>query len=90
MDVGSIILQDSAATHCLPHTTCPPSSCYFRKTHYSLLIFTLTPSHLISSLQSFKSLKDFQAFQTFKTIPLDATTLHNKDAAQTQGSCVHP
>ena len=88
MDVGSIILQDSAATHCLPHTTCPPSSCYFRKTHYSLLIFTLTPSHLISSLQSFKSLKSFQAFQAFKTISLNATTFYHQEAAQ-NGPCVH-
>ena len=89
MDVGSIILQDSAATHHLPHSTCPTSSCCFRKTHYSFLIFPLTSSHLISSPQSFKSLKAFQAFQIFKTIPLDATTLHNKDAAQIHGSCVH-
>ena len=88
MDVGSIILHDSAATHCLPHTTCPPSSCYFRKTHYSLLIFTLTPSHLISSLQSFKSFKSFQAFQAFKTISLNATTFYHQEAAQ-NGPCVH-
>ena len=88
MDVGSIILQVSTVTHYIPHTTCPPSSCHFRKTHYSLLILTLTPSHLISSLQSFKSLKSFQAFQAFKTISLNATTFYHQEAAQ-NGPCVH-
>ena len=88
MDVGSLVLQLSTSTYHIPRTTSPPSGSHLRKTHYSLLIFTLTPSHLISSLQSFKSLKSFQAFQAFKTISLNATTFYHQEAAQ-NGPCVH-
>ena len=87
MDVGSIILQLSTATHHPSTFRQPPQQNPLQ--YYSLLIFTLTPSHLISSLQSFKSFKSFQAFQAFKTISLDATTYHHQKTAQIQGPCVH-
>ena len=86
MDVGATTLQVPTATHFLPHTTSPPSSNHLRKTHYSFLIFTLSPPYLLPSLQS---LQNFQNFQALQDISLDATTFHHQKEAQIHVSCVH-